>query len=103
MLHYGQELHVGKAHTFDVISELRGKLPVGERSSSILGRPHPGTQVNLVDCHWRIKGVSAASFAYPSLIAPGVFQIPDNGASSGWDLVVEGKGIGLVYPVPPVP
>jgi hypothetical protein len=45
----GHQLDVGEAHLHDVVGQLRGELPVGERPA---GRPRaslPGAEVHLVD------------------------------------------------------
>ena len=91
-----EQLEVGEAHLLDVGHQPVGQLIVAEVAVAVLGHPHPGADVALVDRDRRLAGVGAAARRHPVDIRPGVIAEPGDHGCGLWRMLGrEGERVGL--------
>jgi hypothetical protein len=95
VLRDGHELDVGVAHVAHVGSEPLGELAVPEEAMALLGHPHPGAEVHLVDGDRAVRRLPPLPLRHPRGIIPGVaVERPDHRGRSR-RLRLEGERVGI--------
>ena len=96
VLHDRQQLDVRVAHLLDVRDETLGELAVGQEAMTLLGRPRPGPEMDLIDRHRPGEpSCGLRAVPHPVVIVPRMFGSGDHRRGQRWHLECGRIGIDL--------
>ena len=83
MLRDREEFDMGESHIRNIVNEILGQLPIGEKPITLLWNPSPRAQMNLINGGGSSQVVVLAAVFYPGTVGPLITKIPDDGSRTG--------------------